>query len=133
MGDVLEMKLMKRDRHSLQPQPVSRSKEFEFPSKHQKPSYLGKVGEDHVFSKILLCTPNEVVDLILQWEKSELQTQLEVEKDCPESCFIQQALELLALRESSTAVECLSSFAAALVRFPCDNLIVNHDIILISI
>jgi hypothetical protein len=119
VGDALEMRLMKRDRHSLQPQPVSRSQEFGVPSKQLKPSYLGKVGEDHVFSKLLLCTPNEVANLILQWEKTELQTQLESEKDCPESCFIQQALELLAVRENSTAVECLSSFATALVSFPC--------------
>ncbi|XP_046463369.1 RING finger protein 10-like [Daphnia pulex] len=114
VGDALEMRLMKRDRHSLQPQPVSRSQESGVPSKQLKPSYLGKVGEDHVFSKLLLCTPNEVANLILQWEKTELQTQLESEKDCPESCFIQQALELLAVRENSTAVECLSSFATAL-------------------
>lgn len=116
IGDVLEMRLMKRDRHSLIPQTVSHSKGQRVASK-QKPSYLGKAGEDHVFSKLLLCTPNEVVDLILHWEKIELQTQLETEKDCPESCFIQQALELLEVRERNTAVDCLSSFAAELVGF----------------
>lgn len=107
---------MKRDRHSLLPQPISRSKSFEASYK-QRPSYLGKAGEDQVFSKLLLCTPNEVVDLILNWEKIELQTQLEAEKDCPESCFIQQALELLLVREQNTAVQSLSSFAAQLVIF----------------
>lgn len=113
------MRLMRRERHSLQPQPVSGSKGFD-PAPHQpKPKYLGKVGEDHVFSKLLLCTPNEVVNLILQWERSELQAQLESEKDCPESCFIQQALELLAVREN-TAIQCLSSFATALASDSCN-------------
>ena len=116
VGDVLEMKLMKRERHSLQPQTVSHSKGFGVASKQQKPSYLGKAGEEDVFSKLLLCTPNEVVDLILHWEKMELQTQLEAEKDCPESCFIQQALELLELRKKNTAVKCLS-FTTDLVNF----------------
>ncbi|KAI9550684.1 hypothetical protein GHT06_006508 [Daphnia sinensis] len=114
VGDVLEMRLMKRERHSLQPQPVSGSKGFDLSPCQPKPKYLGKVGEDHVFSKLLLCTPNEVVNLILQWEKSELLAQLESEKDCPESCFIQQALELLAVRENNAAIQCLSSFAADL-------------------
>lgn len=117
VGDILEMRLMKRERHSLQPQPVSRSNPLSIASNQPKPSYLGKAGEDHVFSKLLLCTPNEVVDLILHWEKQELLAQLDAEKDCPESCFIQQALELLTVRESNTAVQCLSSFATELVIF----------------
>ncbi|XP_045023573.1 RING finger protein 10-like [Daphnia magna] len=126
IGDVLEMRLMRRERHSLQPQPVSGSKGFD-PAPHQpKPKYLGKVGEDHVFSKLLLCTPNEVVNLILQWERSELQAQLESEKDCPESCFIQQALELLAVREN-TAIQCLSSFATALDLTAAESGVVSSD------
>ena len=112
VGDVLEMKLMKRNRHSLQPQPVFRSENVGMKASMQKPSYLGKAGEHQVFSKLLLCTPKEVVDLILSWEKHELQAQLEAEKDCPESCFIQQALELLVVRESATALESLSFCSA---------------------
>lgn len=99
---------MKRNRHSLQPQPVTRSQTTNPAALSQKPSYLGKAGEHQVFSKLLLCTPKEVVDLILHWEKYELQAQLEAEKDCPESCFIQQALELLAVRENSSSLESLS-------------------------
>lgn len=111
---------MKRERHSLQPQLVSGCKGFDAVSDQPKPNYLGKVGEDHVFSKLLLCTPEEVGSLILQWERHELQTRLETEKDCPESCFIQLALELLQVRENSTAVQCRSSFATALASDTCN-------------
>lgn len=103
---------MKRDRHSLEPQPVRRTS-------HQKAPqllHLAEAGEDQVFSKLLLCGPHEVVGLILSAEKAELEAQLEAEKDCPESCFIQQALEQLSMRESSS----LDSFpldAAKSVRY----------------
>lgn len=111
------MRLMKRDRHSLQPQMVSRAKGSTVNTEIRKPCYLGEAGEEHVFSKLLLCTPNDVVNLILHWEKSELLQQLEAEKDCPESCFIQQALDLLALRHNNTCHASISSVTDNLVLF----------------
>lgn len=99
IGDILEMKLMKRERHSLEPEPVSHVKpKLGF---HQ-PMNLAGAGERQVYSKLLLCKPEDVVKLILMEEKRELELQLEVEKDCPESCFIQQALELLKDREMTS-------------------------------
>lgn len=67
---------------------------------------FAQAGEHHVFSKLLLCSPEDVISLIISGEREELESQLEAEKDCPESCFIQQALEQLALREKATIAEC---------------------------
>ena len=103
-GEVVEMRLMKRERHSLQPQPVQRSQSASTVSPAQPPS-LQESGGNHVYSKLLLATPRDVVDLILSLEKKDLLDQWEKERDCPESCFIQQALELLAMRESSAVSE----------------------------
>ena len=66
---------------------------------------LAGAGERQVYSKLLLCKPEDVVKLILMEEKRELELQLEVEKDCPESCFIQQALELLKDRETTSVAQ----------------------------
>ncbi len=93
---------MKRERHSLEPEPVSHAKsKLDF---HQ-PMNLAGPTERQVYSKLLLCKPEDVVKLILNEEKRELELQLEVEKDCPESCFIQQALELLKLRETTSTAQ----------------------------
>ena len=96
----MEMRLMKRDRHSLEPQPVRRNSGSAKASPRQL-MHLSEEVERHVFSKLLLCSPEEVARLILSNEKAELEAQFEAEKDCPESCFIQQALEQLAVRESN--------------------------------
>jgi len=97
LGQVLEMRLMRRERHSLQPQPVTSTENVGIMKGSL--AYLQKAGSHHVYSKLLLATPTDVVESILQWEKRDLQRQWEEEKDCPEACFIQQALELLADRE----------------------------------
>ena len=92
---------MKRDRQSLRPQPVGGSDRSLINVDLSKPMRLQHNREDSVFSKLLLCTPRDVVDLILHFEKLQLQTQWEDEKELPESCFIQQALDLLASREAT--------------------------------
>ena len=94
---------MKRDRHSLLSQPVHYNPELGSSasgSQEQKPMYLTKAGENHVFSNLLLCTPQDVNE-ILKSAKQELLLQYEDEKDCPESCFIQQALEQICFRQET--------------------------------
>ena len=107
VGDEIEMTLMKRDRHSLQPQPLDQNGQAhqKYNIDLSKPMQLKRNDENSVFSKLLLCTPRDVIDLILSFEKLELQKQWEEEKECPESCFIQQALDLLAAREESILQE----------------------------
>ena len=107
VGDEIEMTLMKRDRHSLQPQQLDQNGQAhqKYNIDLSKPMQLKRNDENSVFSKLLLCTPRDVIDLILSFEKLELQKQWEEEKECPESCFIQQALDLLAAREESILQE----------------------------
>lgn len=97
VGDVIELKLMKRERFSLQPQPVRRIN-VNHAAQPYMIHYLNP-GEDHVFNKLLACTPNDILKFTLPEERRELEAQFEAEKDCPEACFIQQALELLSERE----------------------------------
>jgi len=101
VGDEIEMTLMKRDRQSLRPQPVGGSDNHIANADLSRPLRLKHNSEDSVFSKLLLCTPRDVIDLVLHFEKLQLQKQWQEEKECPESCFIQQALDLLASRETS--------------------------------
>ena len=124
VGDVVDMRLMKRDRHSLIPQPVFHSSSEGGVCPTAKPLFLSKAGANHVFSKLLLCTPEEVVSEILQSEKAQLLVQYADEKDCPESCFIQQALELLAIREREI-VSAVAVSAASSVRHLLKNLCVT--------
>jgi len=103
VGHTIEFRLMKRDRHSLLSQPVHHNPELGSSasgSQEQKPMYLTKAGENHVFSNLLLCTPQDVNE-ILKSAKQELLLQYEDEKDCPESCFIQQALEQISFRQET--------------------------------
>ena len=103
IGEIAEMRLMKRDRHSLSPRPVTYDTSVSI-NKHvqQQAAYLTTAGENHVYSKLLLATPRDVVELILRPEQKDLECQWEQEKECPESCFIEQALQLLAWRMSAT-------------------------------
>jgi len=106
VGHTIEFRLMKRDRHSLLPQPVhhdSTACNSASNSHEQKPMYLTTAGANHVFSKLLLCTPEDVNE-ILKSAKEELLLQYEEEKDCPESCFIQQALERILLRQEANTL-----------------------------
>ena len=106
VGHSIEFRLMKRDRHSLLPQPVHHNPTVDssvLSCQEQKPMYLAKAGANHIFSKLLLCTPEDVKE-ILQSAKEELLSKYEEEKDCPESCFIEQALERISLRQEMNLV-----------------------------
>ena len=119
VGDTVDMRLMKRERHSLQPQPVTHAAKSGSPVSSQlaQPAYLSQVGQDHVYSKLLLATPQDVGKFILHWERLELLEQWDKEKDCPEACFIQQALDLLSQRESQTLQVLVAAEAASVIAF----------------
>lgn len=51
-----------------------------------------------IYSKILLATREDIHDFLAR-EKNELDVLLEENKDCPEECFIKEALELLEERQ----------------------------------
>ncbi|KAJ8872866.1 hypothetical protein PR048_026482 [Dryococelus australis] len=97
VGTEITLRLMKREKGSLIATPAA---EF---GTHPSGRLLSvsETAADAVYSKLLLATSAEVVPIIDR-ERKELEIQLSEEKDSPELCFIEQALELLKQREDVT-------------------------------
>jgi len=91
-GVPIEMRLMKRERNSLFSVPVQ-DKTF------QDIPYVNQEGLNRSFVKMLKASSDQVMMNIIARERRELETRFEDEKDQPESCFIMEALQLLAKRE----------------------------------
>lgn len=94
VNEEITFKLMKRERGSLLPIPVEQSDRKNITGLLS----LTEREIDTVYSKLLLAKPHEVMS-ILQVERMELKSQLLENEECPELCFIEQALELLNERE----------------------------------
>ena len=85
---------MRRERNSLFALPVDQ--------------YFDGVNEKHPnvndkltsYSNLILATPGQVVQGIISKERYELEQQYRDEKDEPEACFIEEALQYLSQRES---------------------------------
>ena len=85
---------MRRERNSLFALPVDQ--------------YFDGVNEKHPnvndkltsYSNLILATPGQVVQGITSRERYELEQQYRDEKDEPEACFIEEALQYLSQRES---------------------------------
>ncbi|KAG8183065.1 hypothetical protein JTE90_010892 [Oedothorax gibbosus] len=94
VGDEITMILMQREKGSLLSTPVV----------HQIPSNsVCNVNDDDAitrYQKLLLASRKEV-QLILDRERCELDTAYLKEKDTPEVCFIESALQLLSERETA--------------------------------
>lgn len=60
---------------------------------------------------------------IVDYERSELQKQLSEEEDCPETCFIEQAIDLLSERHAALSGEVATSQAQ------CDQTGLNVEMI----
>ncbi|XP_063051086.1 RING finger protein 10 [Engraulis encrasicolus] len=93
VGDQITMRLMRREKGSLIALPSSQWIKVEEPI---------RFGDGHVgaYSKLLLASEEQVLGL-LQEQKAALRTQLSVEEDDPQACFIQSALLQLEEREES--------------------------------
>lgn len=95
VGEEVTMRLMKRERGSLVALPVEQCG-------IRPTDQLLSVSEtavDTVHSKLLLATPQEVISIV-DHERSELEKQLSEEENCPETCFIEQAINLLSERHA---------------------------------
>lgn len=95
VGAEVTMRLMKRERGSLVALPVGQCG-------IRPTDQLLSVSEtavDTVHSKLLVATPREVMNII-DHERRELEKQLSEEEDCPETCFIEQAIGLLGERSA---------------------------------
>lgn len=89
------MELMTREKGSLY---VNKANEIRNIGDRQFPSFSE---EDYfLYSKLILANPKEVLKIIEQ-ERNELEFQLiEDGNDCPESIFVQQALDLLSTKQN---------------------------------
>ncbi|XP_076127317.1 E3 ubiquitin-protein ligase RNF10 [Alosa pseudoharengus] len=93
VGDQITMRLMRREKGSLIALPSSQWVKVEEPI---------RFGDGHLgaYSKLLLASEEQVLGL-LQEEKEALRTQLCLEENDPQDCFIQSALHQLQEREES--------------------------------
>nr|XP_046242578.1 RING finger protein 10 isoform X2 [Scatophagus argus] len=92
VGDVITMRLMRREKGALVAMPSSQWVKVEEPV---------RFGDPHLspYSKLLLTSPAQALSLVAE-EKAVLQAQFSQEEDA-QGCFIQSALCLLQEREES--------------------------------
>lgn len=95
VGDIITLELMTREKGSLY---VTKANEIRNIIEGQFPNFGD--GEDHLtYSKLIMANPNEILKIIEQ-ERNELDFQLIEDGDnCPESIFVQQALDLLNTKQ----------------------------------
>ncbi|KAK3540738.1 hypothetical protein QTP70_034789 [Hemibagrus guttatus] len=90
-GDVITMRLMRREKGVLVALPSSQWVKVE------EPIRFGDVRLSS-YSKLLLASQDQVLGLLAE-ERAALQTQLKQEQDDPQACFVQSALLQLQERE----------------------------------
>lgn len=94
INDIITFKLMKRLRGSLIAYPAD-----EIINEEETIFNMSQKEAANIYCKLLLADNNEVITIINR-ERVELQTLLAEDENCPERCFIQEALDLLQLREN---------------------------------
>jgi hypothetical protein len=95
VGDTIQFNLMRREKGSLY---VSEAAQ-EIQANDDFPNFGDTANKDCKHSKLILAKPHEVLK-ILEREKYELEFQLiENGDDCPESIFVQQAIEIVKMQE----------------------------------
>ncbi|XP_044300075.1 RING finger protein 10 isoform X1 [Varanus komodoensis] len=94
IGDTITMQLMQREKGVLMALPKSQRTNVE------QPVHLGD--EEHgQYSKLLLASKAQVLQLVVLEEKAALLRQYEENKHTPEACFIEAAIQELKDRESN--------------------------------
>uniref|UniRef100_A0A8D0DIN5 E3 ubiquitin-protein ligase RNF10 n=1 Tax=Salvator merianae TaxID=96440 RepID=A0A8D0DIN5_SALMN len=94
IGDTITMQLMRREKGVLIPLPKSKV------AKVEQPVHLGD--EQHSqYSKLLLASKAQVLQQVVSEEKAALLHQYEEDKNTPEACFIEAAIQELKDREGS--------------------------------
>lgn len=99
LSDEIVFCLMRRKKGSVIATPANNS---------DTNNNFGNLNEDSVanlYQKILTATPKQVVDSIVSRELTQLERQLVEEKEAPEVCFIESALEELKVRQESLIKE----------------------------
>lgn len=95
VGQQITFQLMKRERNSLMACPVS---QFEIRTNQRPVLSVSEPDLDVGFCKLLTADKQEVLDIIEQ-EMKELEVEKTDNQDCPELCFIEQALDMCKQRK----------------------------------
>lgn len=108
VNDQITFQLMKRPRGSL----------LAYPSDYPIPDEdvlfsMSQVENTNLYSKLLLASKSDVLS-ILGREDAELKMQLVEDENCPEKCFIEQAIALLRDREACVLNKLVNSGSNAL-------------------
>ncbi|KAM4648904.1 E3 ubiquitin-protein ligase RNF10 [Amazona ochrocephala] len=98
IGDTITMQLMRREKGVLIALPKSQWMDV------VQPVYFG---DDHhsQYSKLLLASREQVLQLVILEEKAALLKQYEEEKHTPEACFIEAAIQELKERETALSAD----------------------------
>jgi len=102
IGDEFEMTLMRRERHSLFALPVDQY----FAEVNGKHPNIGQ--HPNNFSQLVMADPQQVSKMILGREQVELLALLEELKNDPTVCYVEQALQMLAERDSSLSLHAIN-------------------------
>lgn len=94
VNDTIELSLMRRERNSLFALPVEKY----YKAIDEKHPGLSDKLTSH--SNLVVASPAQVSSLILSRERFELEEKYRDEKDEPEACFIEEALQYLSQREA---------------------------------
>lgn len=89
VGDKLSFYLMKREKGSTYSLPMYLCDEGEVAAPRD-------INQDSIWSKLILATPTQVIDMIVRREESDLKSALAEQGNEPEACFLEEALALLA-------------------------------------
>jgi len=100
-GSFIELRLMKRERNSL----------FAVPVSHAGLEHVPAVQDtqlDRSLSKLVKATPEQVLEIVLDRERRELEAVYAEEKDTPEAVFITEAIRLMEQKVESCALESIA-------------------------
>ncbi|NXN07514.1 RNF10 protein, partial [Indicator maculatus] len=97
VGDTITMQLMRREKGVLVALPKAQWMDV------VQPVYVGD-DQHSQYSKLLLASREQVLQLVILEEKAALLKQYEEEKHTPEACFIEAAIEELKEREIALSV-----------------------------
>ncbi|NXY44768.1 RNF10 protein, partial [Ceuthmochares aereus] len=98
IGDTITMQLMRREKGVLVALPKSQWMNV------VQPVYI-KDDQHSQYSKLLLASREQVLQLVILEEKAALLKQYEEEKHTPEACFIEAAIQELKERETALSVD----------------------------
>ena len=97
-GEMVSMTLMKRERNSLFAGPATNNFIVDFPG-------IDSTDVDKKHCKLIKASAQEVLSLILERERRELEFQWQEEMNQPESCFVQEAIQLLDKRQLENSLK----------------------------